>query len=296
MKGLGILLFLVTYRVQGRPTKSHNHFHNKNHKKYVIEVQDHQQAMKYADPLSDLEETVRRGFNDPYNDRNFFMNNVNEEFFQNGGSSNIHKTPERAFNPNTLSRQQIQSTSHVFNLTPQRIINENSFKSNNIIQRPRPMVARQENARKNTGIPRAQNTILSLLNEYKLHNLQSRPVKTFIRQPQPNVGHVNPLTGLPENLEDKAYGAVTSIESVGDDVPKQPSSVVIDLNAARRRQSINNKQKLSPRHFGAKPSPKTNNLSLMAGTLGSNFDQIQSFLQADDILRKKFDNSNLGPL
>jgi len=111
------------------------------------------------------------------------------------------------------------------------------------------------------------------------------------------VEHVNPLTGLPENLEDKAYGAVTSIESVGDDVPKQPSSVVIDLNAARRRQSINNnKQKLSPRHFGAKPSPKTNNLSLMAGTLGSNFDQIQSFLQADDILRKKFDNSNLGPL
>ena len=54
---------------------------NNKAKKYVIEVQDHQQAMKYADPLTDLEETVRRGYNDPYNDRNFF-NKINEDYFQ----------------------------------------------------------------------------------------------------------------------------------------------------------------------------------------------------------------------
>ena len=52
-----------------------------NNKKYVIEVQDHQQAIKAANPIVDLEDTVRRGISDPLADPRFVMNKINDDFF-----------------------------------------------------------------------------------------------------------------------------------------------------------------------------------------------------------------------
>ena len=110
---------------------------------------------------------------------------------------------------------------------------------------------------------------------------------------------INPLTGLPENLEEKAYRAITSIESVSDQRPLQqaPAVTVVDLTraAARRRHRIGEGRggNLINRQLDAtaiKPSTKTEMSSLMAGTLGSNFDSIKSFLEADDIIRNKLNN------
>ena len=126
-------------------------------------------------------------------------------------------------------------------------------------------------------------------------------IKNFVRKQPERSDRLNPLTGLPENLEDKAYGAVSSIESVGEDLlPKAHQSVVIDLNHLRKTdQKSDQRQRLAAsRQLIASSSSEGNSqkarqnmsASLMAGTIGSNFDSIQSFLQADEILRKKMSN------
>ena len=64
-----------------RPTVAQmTHTKWQNHKKkYVIEVQDHQQAMRYANPLVDLEDTVRKGINNPLSDPRFIMSSITSE-------------------------------------------------------------------------------------------------------------------------------------------------------------------------------------------------------------------------
>ena len=52
-----------------------------NKKKYVIEVQDHQQAMRAANPIVDLEDSVRRGVSDPFSNPNFIINRINDDLF-----------------------------------------------------------------------------------------------------------------------------------------------------------------------------------------------------------------------
>ena len=268
--------------------------------------------MKYADPLIDLEETVRRGYNDPYNDRNFFMNKINEEYFQQRTPTQGIGGTEKALNPGSLTRQEIQRNAHVYDLTPQRIISESSSRtdriptsSKRIVQSRFPLhvaPAIQEQAGKNTGIPRSpdllDNNILSLLKEFGMKTYvqagEADPIKNFVKKQPERSDRVNPLTGLPENIEDKAYGAVTSIESVGDDLlPKPPQSVVVNLKTtadatqeglAAVRQAITNKDNQM------KPKSPSNMSNLMAESLGGNFDSIKSFLQADEILRRKMSN------
>ena len=293
-------------------TEFHNSNKHNNAKKYVIEVQDHQQAMKYADPLTDLEETVRRGYNDPYNDRNFFMNKINEDYFQQQNTQ-TQGLLGKTLNPGSLTRQEIQRDAHVYDLTPQRVISESAGVRTNRIPASNhgalssrfplqiaPVV--QEQAGKNTGIPHSpdSNNILSLLKEFNLKT-HGDLIKNFVRKQPERSDRLNPLTGLPENLEDKAYGAVSSIESVGEDLlPKAHQSVVIDLNHLRKTdQKSDQRQRLAAsRQLIASSSSEGNSqkarqnmsASLMAGTIGSNFDSIQSFLQADEILRKKMSN------
>lgn len=289
---------------------------NNKAKKYVIEVQDHQQAMKYADPLTDLEETVRRGYNDPYNDRNFF-NKINEDYFQQQNTQTQGGgLLGKALNPGSLTRQEIQRNAHVYDLTPQRVFSESaSIRTNQIPASnsnrgalsssfpPHIAPVVQEQADRNTGIPHSpdSNNILSLLREFNMKT-HGGLNKNFVRkQPEQRSDRLNPLTGLPENLEEKAYGAVSSIESVGDDLlPKSPQSVVIDLNHLKTEQQSHQRQRLAASRQHISSSREENSISqkskqnmsasLMAGTLGSNFDSIKSFLQADEILRTKMSN------
>ena len=301
----------------------------------MIEVQDHQQAMKYADPMIDLEETVRRGYNnDPYNDRNFFANGINEDILQQQQQQRDAQPQGlesvvgggKALNPGALTRQEIQRDAHVYNLTPQRIVSEtNSVRTSGRIPTAERIVSLhaapvvQEQAGKNAGIPRSpggeqQDNILNLLREFSMKTQQqARPglTRDFTKQAERrgNSERINPLTGLPENIEDKAFGAVSSIESVGDDLPKPPQSIVVDLNhlksstaeatQAHQREIITTRggDATTNQKFGGaavretKPKAPVDMSGLMAGTLGSNFDSIESFLQADQILRTKLNNN-----
>lgn len=295
-----------------------NNNHSKDtaiHKKYVIEVQNHQQAMKYADPMVDLEETVRRGINNPYNDPKFFMNRVNEDFFgqppqQRAESLYAGASPRQAID------NSLHSEAHIFDLTPQRIIAENAAAKSNLAlqnqnnRRLQPLfrlaIPRQENADKSASIPSIpspmDDSIAALLAKVsRAQNNRDTLLKKALLGSKKDVQEtINPLTGLPENLEEKSYGAVTSIESVSDRQPQrrqQPAVTVVDLSraATRRLHRIGERRghNLSNRQFSAaeiKQNVKTDMSNLMAGTVGSNFDSIKSFLEADDILRKKLND------
>lgn len=56
----------------------------------VVEVQSHNQAMKSANPISDLEQTISEGMNDPFTDPRFVMNRINDEFFGDRLKNNIN--------------------------------------------------------------------------------------------------------------------------------------------------------------------------------------------------------------
>jgi len=94
-----VLPFVVTLLIQFIEGRSQHHKHSRrpqNHhdqsiskKSYVIEVQDHQQALKYANPIVDLEDTVRRGISDPLADPRFVMNRINSDFFGNPTSNGL---------------------------------------------------------------------------------------------------------------------------------------------------------------------------------------------------------------
>lgn len=85
---------LLIYTIEGHSHNKRHHGHSnddqqKSKKSYVIEVQDHQQALKYANPIVDLEDTVRRGISDPLADPRFVINRINSDFFGNPTSNGL---------------------------------------------------------------------------------------------------------------------------------------------------------------------------------------------------------------
>ena len=257
--------------------------------------------MKYADPMADLEETVRRGINDPLNNPNFIMNSVNEDYFHRNFA---HDT---SLYGGALPRQSVESSmhsnAHVFDLTPQRAIADNAVKSNLVanhvspLMRLRPQRPTQANAGKMGNIPHAplidrlRSLLLAREKSNRMNNLQS-----FVSNN--NKENINPLTGLPEDLEAKAYGAITSIESVSDQPANQPpQTVTVNVNTAgvtrNHLKPAMNRHGQATNTLNAKrrrlSEPQTQmSPSVIASTIGSNYDSIKSFLEADDILRKGF--------
>lgn len=113
-------------------------------KGFVVEVQSHQQAIKSANPITDLEQTISRGINDPYTDPKFVMNQINEEFFgnalknnMNAGTplveNNLHNRELMAFRNMPFSPQgTLGMNSLADSLLPGSPVTQHAIKDNNV--------------------------------------------------------------------------------------------------------------------------------------------------------------------
>lgn len=284
----------------------------------MIEIQDHQQAMKLANPIVDLEETVRRGINDPLADPRFVMNRINKDYFHlplvtasrenkellsyQGFDSSASPgmvsvsgrklTPDAPMQEQAVKEQVVARTPSIFRPIYQQQLQQQSqlrrpniFKSflrkqlqQRIGEKRRAFLLNKERERFVNGDRRT--------NAFKKLELLKRLQNEKIRSGS-SVEKINPLTGLPEDLELSSYGAVASITAVSDH-KSHPDSVTVDLRDPKYNGAT------AAVHEQANPTMDNSKLLGNEQNFIDNNTDLKSFLEADSILREKLSKDGIG--
>lgn len=362
----------MSLHIDGRP------HHHRNQKKYVIEVQDHQQAIKGANPLVDLEDTVRRGINDPLADPRFVMNKINDDFFGTPVTdTSLHNNELMAYQGRDRFTSSILgvNTNTPNGLTPSNPIQQHATKEEIVARHPAsiPMIqdvgiprflkhgsysrfpghtrnfkvplnaldsaAITANIAQNVagglsrglpgsvaafasrgkfepfarGIPIGALTSQQHANARRLsrisvtHNklpqhrmpLQRQNNLLFHSAPKKQ-NNLNPLTGLPEDLEDRTFGAVSSITSVADTSPSLPSSITVTTGDNSEASETQNAGQQQQQEVASEQETKENADSTTTDKstpgIGSNFSSLKAYLEADNELRENLAKDGLETL
>lgn len=290
----------------------------------MIEIQDHQQAMKLANPIVDLEETVRRGINDPLADPQFVMNRINKDYFHlplvassrenkellsyqgfNADSQGVLGVNGRKLTPSAPTQEKAVKEQYVAK-TPS--IFRPIFQQQQQQQRSFPAFSQQQQRSGGKILPlrkqmeryvnggRRENVLRKLRLLKRIENENTQAVRN-------SAENINPLTGLPEDLEASSYGAVASITAVSDNHNARPATVTVDLtkspykhDSGSHHESVTTNDAIDrPQSVIAENSSK---LFPGAGSSVKNFidnnTDLKAFLEADTILREKLNKDGIG--
>ena len=288
-------------------------------KGFVVEVQSHQQALKSANPITDLEQTISRGMTDPYTDPKFVMNQINEEFFGNALKNNLNAgTP---LVESSLHNRELMAFRNL-PLSPQGSIAMNSLQNDALPINPLGHVIRNNNAamirQPAQAIDEALSRLMTFKNTAKKHLSQRKmtsavsplDVSTLSRDPR-----------LPSNLKiaHLTSDAIHPNEEKQEDASSRglPGNIELDQSAITSDQidvptkstveESNEKPSDEPENIGENSSnigdtlssllsqtgPKSSNVlptnpgSISSKEMEENFSSIKAFIDADDDLRQK---------
>ena len=293
-------------------------FVGKTQKKgFVVEVQSHQQALKSANPITDLEQTISRGINDPYTDPKFVMNQINEDFFGNALKNNLNAgTP---LVENSLHNKELMAFRNL-PLSPQGSIGLNSL-TNDIL--PGNLLA-QHAAKESNGdikepaqaIDEALSSLMKFKNTAKKQFNQGRIASAFspldvsklTRDPRlPSnlkIAHltsdaIHPSEEKQEDSTSRGLPGNTELDqsAITNGLIDVPTKSRVELNDNANDGSVNNGD--SPNigdtlsslltQSGPKSSDilPTNPGSISNKEMEDNFSSIKAFIDADEDLRQK---------
>lgn len=268
-------------------------------------MQDHQQAMKLANPIVDLEETVRRGINDPLADPQFVMNKINRDYFHLPLTTSSHEESREL-----LSYQQGGVGVSGRKLRPSAPEQEQAVKEQFVAKSPsifrpifqsqhsQPSIALSQNKKMLlhplSQIQRAVNAARRANVLQKLKLLKTMRNENNIL-PAVASDNINPLTGLPNDLETSSFGAVSSITAVSDNHNAHPATVTVDLT---KTQGISHQNLATAASLVTpkKSQSLIDNLKLLPSEqnlLDNNIDSLKSYLEEDNMLRDKLGKNGL---
>ena len=283
-------------------------------KGFVVEVQSHQQALKSANPITDLEQTISRGMNDPYTDPKFVMNQINEEFFGNNlknnfnagtplVENNLHNRELMAFRNLPFSPQALGMNSLPGSLLPGNPMMQHAVKDNNVAMREPAQAIDQALSR----LFKFRNTAKKHLSvgkapmPYDAPKLTGDPrVPSNVRIAHLTSDSINPSEekqedpssrGLPANVElDQSSNFNEKIDasapSVADATEKGSDS---SGNIGESSSNVGDTLSSMLTQNGPKSSDilPSNPGSISSKEMEDNFSSIKAFIDADDDLRQK---------
>ncbi|XP_012563330.1 uncharacterized protein LOC105847989 [Hydra vulgaris] len=209
-----------------------------NKKKYVIEVQDHQLAMRAANPIVDLEDSVRRGGNDPFANPSFVINRINDDLLSTSLNLGLGNRELLAYHD---TNYHINSGFHSPQILPSRrllsphigttISFSNSFKpAGDSIQNAvkEELVARQPLLFKanhpfktfiNSNIPFHQVSSINLENEEILHNQETFEKNLNIGVSGGEVGYARQFGNTAANMKSQVVSTKANANELPSYVP-----------------------------------------------------------------------------
>jgi len=283
-------------------------------KGFVVEVQSHQQALKLANPIADLEQTISRGMNDPYTDPRFVMNQINEEFFGNSLKSNpnaaaplvdnnLHNRELMAFRNLPMgSQRNIGINSLSGDLFPSNPIVQHAIKNNNVANREPAQAIDEALSR----LMKFKNTAKKHLRQEKIAPVDSPlDVSKLARDPRlPSNLRIAHLTSdslhpSEDKQEDStSRGLAGSIEVDQNAIPGEQTDAAPKSNEKASDGSVNIGD--SSTNIGdtlssllSQSGPKSNDIlptnpgSITGKEMEENFSSIKAFIDEDDDLRRK---------
>ena len=289
-------------------------------KGFVVEVQSHQQAMKSANPITDLEQTISRGMTDPYTDPRFVMNQINEEFFGNGLKNNMNAgTP---IVENSLHNRELMAFQNL-PMNPQGTIGMNSLGGNMFPSNPITQHAIKEHNVASSNPSESINQALSKLMQLQ-HQLGAKKNMEPVKLPSPynlpklsldprlpsnvNIAHVSTdvIHSSPGKQETGYSRSSTGGSISARDKPEEseniPDAVTAPSTTEISQDIGDNSQNLgdSSANIGdqlssliAQKGPKSNDIlpsnpgAISGKEMEDNFSSIKAFIDADEGLRNK---------
>ena len=282
----------------------------------VVEVQSHQQAIKLANPIADLEQTINRGMNDPYTDPHFVMNQINAEFFGNSmksinagtatGENEAHSKELMAFRNLPMNSMGINSVPE--NLLPSNPIMQHAVKDNNVPLR-QPAVSIDEalskimkirnslTAKKHIGKSKPQ----SLNSQFDLQKMASYPtLPSNLKIAHVSSDVIHPSLSKSEKGNARSFDSAveTGLAGIDENQPTDAATQSVVNSPDKSNYPINigeDSQNIGDTLSSVieKNGPKSNDiLSTNPGSISNkemeeNFSSIRAFLDADSVLRTK---------
>ena len=277
-------------------------------------MQSHQQALKSANPITDLEQTISRGMTDPYTDPRFVMNQINEDFFGNALKNNLnagtplvenslHNRELMAFRNLPFSPQgKIGINSLTNDILPGNLIGQHAAKDRNVDVKEPAQAIDEALSRlmkfKNTAKKQlSQGKMISSLDVSKLtrdprlpSNLKIAHLTSDVIRPSEEKQEDSTSRGLPGNVE-LDQSAITN-EQID-----APTKSTADLDDKANYGSINNGENpnigdtlsslISQNGPKASDILPTNPGSITNKEMEENFSSIKAFIDADEDLRQK---------
>lgn len=294
-------------------------------KGFVVEVQSHQQAMKSANPITDLEQTISRGMTDPYTDPRFVMNQINEDFFGNGLKNNmnagtpivensLHNRELMAFqnlpmNPQgTIGMNSLGGSRFPSNPITQHAIKENNVAPSNpsasINQALSKLMTLQHQlgAKKNMGatkLPSPYNLPKLSLDPRLPSDVNIAPVSTDVINSSPGkqeTGYSRSSTGgsmsaSTSDIRDQSEESENIPEAVATPSASEISQEIGASSRSLGDSSANIGDQLSA--LIAQKGPKSNDIlpsnpgAISGKEMEDNYSSIKAFIDADEGLRNK---------
>eukprot|EP00794_Sanderia_malayensis_P017690 gene17690-19458_t len=264
----------------------------KRKKSLVVEVQSHNQAMKSANPITDLEQTISQGMKDPFTDPQFVMNKINSEFFGNNLKNSIEAgTPMVEGN---LHNRELMAFSNLGLNNPQTI---------------NPSALARQHVNKDTSLPlgfRQRQKSMQFSNLNKLQSVLGSkkniagPKISTMRQPL-NANRVSLQPKIPSNINIAHLSAEAIHSSVNNGASNSPVETVDPATTSfaapqeaqpgvETSQNIGDTLSTMLEQKGVLRSSDilpANPGAVSGKEIEDNFSSIKAFLEADDTLRQK---------
>lgn len=285
-------------------------------KGFVVEVQSHQQALKSANPITDLEQTISRGMSDPYTDPKFVMNQINEEFFGNALKNNLNAGTPLVEN-NLHNRELMAFRSLPFNtqgtlgvnslsdgLMQSNAMTQHALKDNNAaVEEPVQEInqALSHLMRFRNAAKKHHNELPSIMSPFNIPKLSTDPrLPSNVKIAHVASESIHPSPEKQESSESRGLSANVEIEQDTEgndqiDAPPQGSAASTEktndapINVGDGSANIGDALSSLISQNGPKSSDilPSNPGAITSKEMEDNFSSIKAFIDADDDLRQK---------